>query len=116
MVINMKLKKCPVCDKGNLREDKIDEVMFGVPLGRFKAEVCDKCNESFVDESTMKKIEAKAKEEGIWGLAEKIKIVKSGNSLAVRIPAKIAHFLKLKEGEEIVLHPEGSSKIVLELT
>jgi hypothetical protein len=90
--------------------------MFGIPLGEFKAEICDKCNESFVDEDTMKKIEAKAKEEGIWGLAEKIKIVKSGNSLAVRIPAKIVHFLNLKEGEEIVLHPEGADKIVLELT
>jgi hypothetical protein len=112
----MKLKKCPVCEKGKLRDGKIEEVMFGVPLGKFKAEICDKCNESFVDEKTMKMIEAKAKEEGIWGLAEKIKIVKSGNSLAVRIPAKIANFLKLKEGEEIVLHPEGTNRIILELT
>lgn len=114
MVIDM--KKCPVCDKGNLREGKIEEVMFGVSLGKFKAEICDKCNESFVSAKTMKLIEQRAKDRGIWGLAEKIRIVKSGNSLAVRIPAKIAHFLKLKEGEEIVMHPEGARKMVIELT
>ena len=110
MVINM--KTCPICEKGNLREGIIEEEMFGVPLGKFKAEICDKCNESFIDEDSMKQIEKKAKELGIWGLAEKIKIVKSGNSLAVRIPAKIVHFLKLREGEEVVLHPDGKRKMV----
>ena len=113
MVIIM--SKCPICEKGNLKEGIIEEEMFGIKLGKFKAEICDKCNESFIDEKAMEQIEKKAKELGIWGLAEKLKIVKTGNSLAIRIPAKIAHFLKLNEGSEIVMYPEGRSKVVFEI-
>ncbi len=112
----MLMKKCPICEKGNLQEGIIEEEMFGIKLGKFRAEICDKCNESFIDENAMKQIEKKAKELGIWGLAEKLKIVKTGNSLAIRIPAKIAHFLKLTEGSEIVMYPEGRSKVVFEIT
>ena len=92
MVISM--KKCPICEKGNLKKGVIEEEMFGVSLGKFKGEICNKCNETFLDENAMEQIEKKAKQIGVWGLAEKIKVVKSGNSLAIRIPAKIAHFLK----------------------
>ena len=35
--------------------------------------------------------------------------------LLVRIPAKIARFLKLNEGSEIVMYPEGKSKVVFEI-
>ena len=104
-----------MCEKGNLKEGFIEEEMFGMSLGKFKAEICDKCNESFIDGNAMKQIEKKAKELGIWGLAEKLKIVKTGNSLAIRIPAKIAHFLKINEGSEVVMYPEGKSKVVFEI-
>lgn len=110
------MKKCPICEKGNLKKGKIDEEMFGVALGRYDAEVCDKCGESFVDQKAMNQIERKAKELGIWGMARKLKIARSGNSLVVRIPADIARFLDLSEGEDVLLHPEGKKKIVLELT
>lgn len=112
----MCVKKCPVCGKGKFEKGKIDEEMFGIVLGRFDAEICDNCGESFVDQDTMQRIEQKAKDLGIWGLAKKLKISKSGNSLVVRIPAEIARFLDLSEGEDIFLHPEGKKKIVLELT
>lgn len=112
----MCMKKCPICEKGNLKKGKIDEEMFGVALGRYDAEVCDKCGESFVDQKAMDQIERKAKELGIWGMARKLKIARSGNSLVVRIPADIARFLDLSEGEDVLLHPEGKKKIVLELT
>ena len=42
----------------------------------------------------MEKIENVAKEKGIWGLGIRTKITRSGNSLAVRIPKKMANFLK----------------------
>lgn len=107
--------KCPICEKGELKKRLIDEKMFGISLGRFPADVCD-CGESFVSEETMEKIEAKAKELGIWGLAEKLKVSKSGNSLVVRIPAKLAKFLELNSGKEILLYPEGKKKLVFEIT
>lgn len=110
------MTKCPICEKGLLKKKRIEEKMFGISLGRFAAEVCDKCSESFLDEDAMKKIEEKAKELGIWGLAKDIKIVKSGNSLSVRIPAKIVRFLELHEGKDVLLYPEGKKKIIVEVT
>ena len=105
--------KCPVCEKGYLKKGKINETMFGVYLGEFPAEICDKCNESFTDEKTTRAIEESAKKKRIWGLGKKTKITKTGNSLAVRIPKEIANFLKLKEGKEAYIHPD-KNRIIIE--
>ncbi len=107
--------KCPMCEKGNLKKGKVEEEMFGVSLGKFDAEICDQCGESFLDEAAMEKMEAKAKELGVWGLSKKIKVVKSGNSLSVRIPAKIAEYLDLAEGKNVFLYPDGKNRIVVEV-
>ena len=105
--------KCPVCGKGILKKKKVKESMFGVYLGSFPAEVCSRCGESFTDVKTTKRIEAAAKKKGVWGLGMKTKIMKAGNSLAVRIPKKIADYLKLRQGEEAFVHPEDH-KLVIE--
>lgn len=105
--------KCPICDKGSLKKGKIKEYMFGIYLGEFPAEICIKCNESFTDSETTRKIEDIAKKKGIFGLGIKTKITKTGNSLAVRIPKKIADYLKLTEGKEAYIHPEDN-KLVIE--
>ena len=105
--------KCPICEKGTLRKGKIREEMFGVYLGEFPAEICNKCNESFTDDKTTKAIEEMARKKGIWGLGKNTKITKTGNSLAVRIPKEIAKFLNLSEGKEAYIHPE-KNKIVIE--
>ncbi|HII15930.1 MAG TPA: AbrB/MazE/SpoVT family DNA-binding domain-containing protein [Nanoarchaeota archaeon] len=86
--------------------------MFGVYLGEFPAVVCTKCRESFTDSATTKKIEAAAKEKGVWGLSAKTKITQTGNSLAVRIPKKIADYLKLKNSEEVTIYPENNKLVV----
>lgn len=106
--------KCPVCDKGMLKKKRIEETMFGVYLGKFTALVCGNCGESFTDEKTTKQIQSKAKEEGIWGMGKQTKIIKTGNSFAVRIPKKIADYLNLKQGVKAFIHPEGK-KIVIEV-
>ncbi len=105
--------KCPICEKGVLKKGKIKETMFGIYLGEFPADICSKCGESFTDQETTRKIQQIAKEKGIWGLGKKTKITKTGNSLAVRIPKDIAHFLELKEGKEAYIHPEDK-KLVIE--
>ena len=86
--------------------------MFGIYLGRFQADVCNKCGESFTDSNTTKKIEETAKKKGIWNLSAVTKITKTGNSLAVRIPKKVADYLKLKNGEEAYIHPEENRLII----
>lgn len=105
--------KCPICEKGELKKGKIKETMFGVYLGEFPADICSKCNESFTDSETTRKIEDIAKQKGIWGLGRKTKITKTGNSLAVRIPREIADYLKLKNGTEAYIHPDDK-KLVIE--
>ncbi|MAH07303.1 hypothetical protein CMI38_03585 [Candidatus Pacearchaeota archaeon] len=94
--------------KGRVREE-----MFGVYLGDFPADICDSCGESFTDQETTGKIERIAKDRGVWGLGFKTRVTKTGNSLAVRIPKKIADFIKLKEGEEAYIHPDRN-KVVIE--
>ena len=96
-----------------MKKEKIKETMFGFYLGEFPAEICTKCNESFTDEKTTRAIEEEAKKKGIWGLGKKTKIARTGNSLAIRIPAKIADFLNLKEGKEAYIHPEKDKIIII---
>jgi len=103
---------CPICEKGILKKGKIKESMFGVYLGEFPAEICTKCGESFTDSETTRKIEESAKRKGIWGLGKKTKITRTGNSLAVRIPKKVADYLNLKEGQETYVHPEKNKLII----
>ncbi len=104
--------KCPICEKGTLKKGKIKEHMFGIFLGEFPADICSKCKESFTDAETTRKIEEIAKDKGVWGIGKKTKITKTGNSLAVRIPKEIADFLKLKEGKDAYIHPEGKNLVI----
>ena len=106
--------KCPICEQGILKQVVEEHRMFGGSLGKYKGEKCTSCGELFTDSSVMEKIEATAKQKGIWGLEKKTKIAKAGNSLAVRIPQEIAKYLKLKIGTEANMHPE-ENKLIIEL-
>lgn len=106
------MEKCPICERGTLRPGNIQETMFGVNLGEFPALLCSSCKESFTDEQTTKSIEAAAKKKGIWGLGVQTKITQAGNSLAVRIPKKIADYLKLQKGNDAFIHPEEGKLVV----
>ena len=103
---------CPICKKSELKKTKIKETMFGVYVGEFPAEVCSSCSESFTDEETTRQIQDAAKKKGLWGLGVKTKITRTGNSLAIRIPQKIAVFLNIKEGKEAYLHPEKKTLVI----
>lgn len=105
--------ECPLCGKGKLKKSKTHEILFGIDLGEFPIMFCTQCGESFTDEKTTQSIGCAAKKKGIWGLGKKTAIARTGNSLAVRIPKNIATFLKLKEGKEAYIHPEGK-KLVIE--
>ena len=106
---------CPTCGKGRLRRDQVREEMFGIDLGTYLAEVCDACGESYLDSEATAEIEGRAKKLGLWGLAQKVRISRSGNSLVVRIPADLVKFLKLKGGQEALVRPDGRERIVVEL-
>lgn len=104
--------KCPMCNKGNLKKGSTSEYIFGEYLGEFPADVCINCKESFTTEQTTKEIERAAKNKGLWGFEASTKVTKTGNSLAVRIPKKIASHFKLKHLNEVTIYPEGKRIII----
>ncbi len=105
---------CPMCNS-KLKKGKIKEEYLGHDLGDFEGFICTKCGETLLNEESVKAAQEKARDLGIFGLAEKTTIAKSGNSLVVRIKKKLADYLNLVEGEQVVVHPEGKKKIVVEI-
>lgn len=106
---------CPICEKGELKEKMVDYSVYGISLGKFKAKVCDKCNEQWFSEETAKKIEEIEKKKGLFGLSKQSKISYSGNSLIIRIPKTIAKFMNLKKEKPISITPQGKDKILIEI-
>ncbi len=103
--------KCVFCD-GTLKESNVEHKEHGISLGKFKAKVCMKCGESFFEPEVVDKIQTKSKKLGLFGLKANVKIAKIGNSIAVRIPKKIAEFLKFKPGEETSMYPQNHKLII----
>lgn len=104
--------RCVLCD-GKTTSKMLDHKEFGVSLGLFKAEVCEKCGESFFNEATAEKIQQKSKEMGLFGLAKKAKVAEFGNSLAIRIPKELATFLNLKKGKDVLLVPKDKTDLMV---
>ena len=98
--------KCIMCG-GTTSKKTAEYKEFGISLGDFKADVCEKCGETFFDEKTAELIQQKSKQMGLFGLAKKAKVAEVGNSVAIRIPKEIAEFLDLKKGKEVTLLPES---------
>ncbi len=107
------MEKCYVCEKGNLKKKKVDYSLYGELIGKFNAEVCDKCGETFFSEEVSEKKTEIAKKKGLFGLEAKTKIGQAGSTLDIRLPQKIIAYMKLKKGEEIKLIPESKRKLII---
>lgn len=94
-------EKCYICEKGNLTKKKVDYELYGINIGRFYAEACNKCGEVFFDENTSKKMTEIAKKRGLWGLQAKTKIGQAGTTLDIRLPKKIIEFLNVKNHQSL---------------
>jgi len=108
-------EKCYICEKGKLTKKKVDYELYGINIGKFTAETCDKCGEIFFDEHTSKKMTEIAKKKGLWGLQTKTKIGQSGTTLDIRLPKKIIALLNLKKGKEVEIYPEGKNKLIVSI-
>jgi hypothetical protein len=106
--------KCPVCGKSELILEKRRSELYGFGLGEYMAEVCKACGKIFWFEDDVIQMEKRAKELAIWGLEHKTKVSVAGNSLIIRIPRKLAQFMGLDKGSEIVVHPYGKDKLIVE--
>ena len=106
---------CYLCEKGLLQQKEVPYTLYGELLGRFKAEVCSSCGETFFSEETSRKITKAVKAKGLWGLGAQTKIAQAGSTLDVRLPKKIIEFLGLQKGEEVTIYPETRKKLVIEI-
>ncbi len=105
---------CPMCG-GNVKKGKVREEYLGHFLGEFPGWICTKCGETLLSAESVRKVQQRAKELGIFGLSERTAIAKSGNSLVVRIKKTLANYLNITEGKQVFLHPEGKNKLVVEV-
>ena len=110
----MKRKICEECG-GKIIRKMVDYILLGENLRKFPADVCTKCGEQVFDEEVSEKIDVIAKQKGLWGLQAKTRVGKIGNSFNVLINSKIAKFLELKKGEEVVVYPESKNKLVISI-
>lgn len=109
------MTKCYMCEKGILRVREVLYSLYGEPIGKFKADVCEQCGETFFDEETSQKISSATKAKGLWGMEAKTKIGQAGSTLDIRLPKKIIEFLNLKKGEEVRIYPESKKRLIVEL-
>ena len=79
-----------------------------------RTEVCEKCDETFFTEDGWKQIERTAKSKGLWGIGKRVKIGRSGHSLIVRIPSRLAATAHLKRGGMVFVQPAGEGKLLIE--
>ncbi|MFH1637272.1 MAG: YgiT-type zinc finger protein [Candidatus Woesearchaeota archaeon] len=110
----MKRTKCEECG-GRIVRKKVDYEFYGTLVGKFPAEVCNKCGEICFDEDVSREITEKTKELGLWGLETRTKIGAAGSTLDVRLSKKIIEFMGLKKGEEVVIYPQDRNRLIVEL-
>lgn len=111
----MTMTNCYMCERGELKAKKVPYAVYDVPVGKFDAEVCSKCGETFFTEETSKEITRATKQKGLWGLGATTKVGEAGSTLDIRLPKKIIAFLNLKKGEEVAIYPESKKRLIIEL-
>ena len=109
------MRKCKVCEKGNLIE--VEDIALDVEGYVFilKGERCDSCNEEFPYQEETQRTISIARKLGVWPEPLKLyrHLSKSGKGLVFRIPADLEKQLKLNENIEISITKVGK-KIVIE--
>lgn len=109
-------KKCYICEKGDLVKKKVNYKVLGVEIGKFEAEVCTLCGETFFDEEVSRQITQKTKELGLWGIESKTKVGAVGSALDIRLNKKLVNFLGLKKGKEVTIYPENKHSLRIEIS
>ena len=105
---------CPCGGKVKWTKEKV--IMEGVDCGTLDVEVCNKCGEHYLPEESMKIVEQKLKEAGLWGVErEKVSFWKSGGSVILRIPSNMAKMLGLKSNSKGTIYTEGKRKLIVEI-
>ena len=115
--VNMKLKTCPICEKGKLVnvEDILSEIEGYIFVE--KGERCTHCGEEFIPEDEGERMIKIARKLKLWGEPLKLyrKLSRSARGIVLRIPADIEKNLKINGNEEVTISKVGKNKILIEL-
>ncbi len=104
---------CPCGGFVNWKKEVV--VQDGIDCGVLDVEVCDKCGELYLPEESMRTVEGKLKEAGLWGIERKeVKFWKSGSSVTVRLPTEMAKKLGLEKTKKGIIYQEGRNKFAIE--
>lgn len=98
--------KCGNC--GNRMEKVRYDVGFGIMVDSY---TCSNCHHNFTDEKVLDDAMEKMRER----MAIRIKILKVGSGVGIRIPNEVARKLKLKTGKEVEIIP-GENQIIVKGT
>lgn len=107
--------KCYECGKGNLEKKKVEYTLYGIKIGGYPAEVCDKCGETYFDSDALGKIEKRTKEMGLFGLRKKLRVGTSGNALDIKLSKRLVEFFNIKKGQELEIEPINKNRFEVEI-
>ena len=114
----MKVKKCPVCEKGSLVtvEDILSEIEGYIFVE--KGERCTHCGEDFIPEDEGERMIKIARKLKLWGEPLKLyrKLSRSARGIVLRIPVDLEKNLSIKGDEEVAISKVGKNKILIELS
>jgi len=104
---------CPCGGKIKWTKEKV--IQSGVDCGVLDVEVCDKCGNMYLPDDSMRIVEQKLKEKGLWGMERgEVKFWKSGNSVIVRFPTEMTHELCLDHVKKGYVYQEAENKLTIE--
>ena len=104
---------CPCGGKLKWKRERI--IRDGIDCGTLDIEYCEKCGEEYLPDESMKAVEEKLKQHGLWGFKRKeVKFWKSGNTVVIRIPTEIYKELKLDNIKKGYVYPEGERKLAID--
>jgi len=110
------MKRCLICEKGNLVQ--VEDIILEIEAYIFvvKGERCDSCHQDFPYQEETQRTISIAKKLGIWPEPLKLyrHLSKSGGGLVLRVPVDLEKQLHLKENEEVAITKVGN-KIVIEI-
>ena len=113
----MKLKTCPICEKGKLVnvEDILSEIEGYIFVE--KGERCTHCGEEFIPEDEGERMIKIARKLKLWGEPLKLyrKLSRSARGIVLRIPADLEKNLKINGNEKVTISKVGKNKILIEL-
>ena len=108
------MRKCLVCEKGNL--EKVEDIILEISGYVFivLGERCTSCREEFPYPQETERTILVARKLGIWPEPLKLyrHLSRSGNVLVFRIPSDIERQFKLNEKVEISISKIGNKMII----